>query len=167
SECHDAASAEEGVILTTYSNIIKTGGVRLGNAAQSKLYEVIADGSMPESPSNKLDASQIATIKKWIDQGARNNTCISGCDTVNVTYSKTISPILTTYCTGCHSGSAPQGNILLSNYNEVKTQTDRGALYGSISHTGNFKPMPKNSYKLSDCKINQIKIWIATGAPNN
>ena len=40
-------------------------------------------------------------------------------------------------------------------------------LFGAINHLPNFQPMPRNAPKLSDCKIDQIQIWIENGTPNN
>ncbi len=39
-----------------------------GKADSSKLYQVVRDGKMP--PTGKLDSTKLATIKKWIDEGA-------------------------------------------------------------------------------------------------
>jgi hypothetical protein len=40
-------------------------------------------------------------------------------------------------------------------------------LYGTISHSAGFLPMPQNGNKLSDCNITKIRLWVADGAPNN
>lgn len=89
------------------------------------------------------------------------------CDTVAVTYSKTISPILNANCTGCHGGAIPADSIDLSIYNVVKQQVNNGKLWAVITHAPGFPAMPRNSDKLSDCVIDKIRIWILAGAPNN
>jgi len=91
------------------------------------------------------------------------------CDTLNVSYSGTIYPILNSYCLGCHgSGYASfGGNVRLDNYNDVKSMADNGKLYGAIMHLPNFSPMPKNAASLDICKMEQIKVWINHGAFNN
>ena len=43
----------------------------------------------------------------------------SVCDTTNVTYSKTIQPILSSQCYTCHEGSTPTGGLILTDYNSV------------------------------------------------
>ena len=96
----------------------------------------------------------------------------SDCDTTNVTYSATVYPIISSTCTGCHSGSAPQGNVLLEDYASISSAAaipagQYGSLYGAISHDPGNSPMPKNGTQLSDCKIRQIKAWIDDGRPNN
>jgi hypothetical protein len=94
------------------------------------------------------------------------------CDTVNVTYSGTVLPIISDNCKTCHSGGAPQGNVLLEDYASISaagkiTAGQYGSLYGVISHHPDNSPMPKNGTQLSDCKIKQIKAWIDAGTPNN
>ena len=93
-----------------------------------------------------------------------DNTCT---DTVNVTYTLKIIPILNSYCNTCHSGSNPEGNIKLDAYPNVKTLVDNGKLLNSITHTGTASPMPKNAGKLDDCKISAFSKWINEGALNN
>lgn len=94
------------------------------------------------------------------------------CDTTNVTFSGTVFPIINSICFGCHSGTAPQGNILLEDYATISSQAQipagqYGSLYGAISHNPGNSPMPKNSTPLTDCNIRKIKKWIDDGTPNN
>jgi hypothetical protein len=89
------------------------------------------------------------------------------CDTATVTYSGSIVPILSANCITCHGGSIPAGGIDLSIYSNVKLQVDNGKLWGSVSQAPGYKPMPRNSDKLSDCNLDKIKLWILAGAPNN
>ena len=94
------------------------------------------------------------------------------CDTTNVTYSGTVYPVISSNCTSCHSGSTPQGNVLLEDYTSISAAAaipagQYGSLYGAISHDPGNSPMPKNGTQLSDCKIRQIKVWIDAGRPDN
>ncbi len=89
------------------------------------------------------------------------------CDTTNVTFSGTIWPIIELNCNGCHSGTEPSGGFELNDYTTVIVQINDGKLFSAINHLPDFQPMPRNAPKLSDCKINQIKIWIENGTPNN
>ena len=89
------------------------------------------------------------------------------CDTTNITYSGVVFPIINSNCTGCHSGSAPAGNVKLENYNDIVSSVNSGALMGAIRHESNWSPMPKNGAKLDDCTISKLEIWIDDGMPNN
>ena len=169
SGCHDAASAQEGVVLNNYYNIFVTGGVVPGNPNGSKVYEVLkknGEDKMPPPPNTPLTQDQINTIGTWISQGALDNKCDSlGCDTLNVTYSNTIQPIIQLYCIGCHSGQNPQYSINLSTYQGVVAVANSGRLLGAIRWETGFFPMPKNGNQLPACQINQFQIWIDTGMP--
>ncbi|HYF32830.1 MAG TPA: c-type cytochrome domain-containing protein [Chitinophagaceae bacterium] len=166
--CHDATSHQEGYVFTNYQNVMKV--VKPGRPRDSELYEVITendpDDRMPRPPRAPLTSQQIALIEKWIRQGAKDNSCTSGCDTSNVRFATTIQPILQTYCMGCHSGTNASGGISFSTYAGVKTQIDNGKLWAAINHTGP-RPMPLGGNKLSDCNIDKFGIWIRNGAPNN
>ncbi|MDD2963960.1 MAG: c-type cytochrome [Bacteroidales bacterium] len=170
SGCHDAATARDGVILTDYNRIMITGDVKPGNASDSKIYEVLSDDGddrMPPPPAAPLSAEQKALLAKWINQGALNNACTdTNCDTLNVTFSATVMPIIEANCMGCHSGAAPNGGIRLTNYTEVETIASTGQLIGSITHASGYAAMPPSG-QLSDCQISQLKKWIANGKPNN
>lgn len=89
------------------------------------------------------------------------------CDTLNVTYSLTIAPIINHNCNRCHSAVAPSSGIPLEGYDNLKASVDDGLLVGSIKHEDGFIPMPEEAPKLPDCDIHQIEIWVNNGAPNN
>lgn len=165
--CHDAVTRRDGVQLTNYSTIIKY--VKPLNAASSKLYTVcIRSGEerMPPPPMAALTQAQLSRMIVWINQGALNNQCNSGCDTTVFTYSGAVAITMGTYCKGCHNPASPGGGIDLSTYAAVKTSA-AGRLMGSINHTAGFSAMPQGSAKLTICKIRQIQKWINAGTPNN
>jgi hypothetical protein len=89
----------------------------------------------------------------------------SSCDTTIVTYSGTIAPIMSSYCTTCHSGSAPSGGISLTGYSAVQTTASSGLLMNAL--TGNGVPVMPVSGALPACKLTQFKIWIRNGMLNN
>ena len=167
SGCHDAASHKDGVILTSYSGIMKE--VKAGNATNSSLYKVIVrtDGErMPPPPAAPMTAEQISKIKTWINQGAKNNGC-DRCDTTSFAFSTAIKPLLQSKCTGCHNPASPGGGIDLSTYAGVKASALNGSLYGSVNWASGFSKMPQGGSKMPDCEIRQIKKWIDAGTPNN
>ena len=174
SGCHDAATAQDGVILTSYEQVIATADVRAFDLDGSDLYEVITDSDpedrMPPEPRAPLTNAQINLIATWILQGVENLECdpdAEGCDVTDVSYAMTIVPILQNTCIGCHGGSAPSGGINLSNHAGVQAVALNGRLVGAVSHDPAYSPMPQGGAQLSDCKIDQIRAWAEDGAPNN
>lgn len=173
SGCHDAATAEDGVILDTYTNIIQTGDVKAGRPEDSKLYKVLIendpDDIMPPPPGSPLSSVQINDIYQWIMQGAKNNECL-GCDSINVTFSGSILPIMQTICQTCHSGSAPLGNLSLVTYDDVSAVAMTGQLVGAVTHADGYFTMPDkddSTKYIPNCKIKQIIKWVNDGYPDN
>jgi hypothetical protein len=91
----------------------------------------------------------------------------SVCDTTIITYSGTITPILTAYCSGCHSGANAPAGVTTDNYTGVKAIASSGKLLGTITHSPGFAQMPKNGAMLNSCSIAKIRKWITAGTPNN
>lgn len=94
------------------------------------------------------------------------------CDTLSVSYSSDIVPILSTNCSysGCHSSSSEAAGISLETYSGVKDylDADKSQFISAIIWDGNASNMPKNAtQKLSVCSINTINAWINDGYPNN
>lgn len=73
--CHVGLNPPKNVNLGSYNKIIETADVKAGEPENSKLYEVLVEDSpskvMP--PGSPLPASQIEIIRKWIEQGAKEN----------------------------------------------------------------------------------------------
>ena len=174
SGCHDEASHEEGIVLTSFTRVMQTADIRPGNASRSELYEVLvetdADKKMPPPPRQSLSAAQIGIIANWINQGAKNLRCDAGvgpCETANRSWAQHIRPVIQTYCLGCHSGTTPGAGLNFSTHAGVAGATANGRLYGAINHQQGFTAMPPTGTKMPECQIMQIKSWIDAGAPNN
>ena len=90
-----------------------------------------------------------------------------GCDTVNISYSGVIAPILSDNCNGCHGGSSPTAGIATDNYDDLKIIVDNGKFWGSINHETGYTQMPKDKPRLSECDLKKINIWINNGALND
>lgn len=166
SKCHDQTTHKSGLVLDNYADIYRL--VTPFDPQQSKLYTVLysnPDGRMP--PELPFSEEEKSTIYWWIKQGAFNNGCDStGCDSLNVTYSLSILPILQDWCITCHSGSKPGGGINLDGYDQVVAAANSGRLMGAVRQESGFQPMPQpGTYKLSPCDINLLSIWIRTGKP--
>ncbi len=165
--CHNTPTSDNDHIqITSYASLMQSGIVQDGD-----LWEAINDDDpdkiMPRPPQAPLTAAQIALIGQWIQQGAQNNSCSSGCDTTNVTYSGTIAPLVQARCQGCHSGGTPQGDLDFSTWSDLNTVAMDGRLAGAIQHQAPSPFMPPSGPMLPDCRIDQFLIWIQDGAPQN
>src|SRR5579872_245847 len=91
------------------------------------------------------------------------------CDTMNVSYDSTISPILLGNCAlaGCHASSSATGGYAFDTYSGVRSAVLNGRLVGAITHAAGFAPMPKDRAILDDCQIALITSWVEHGAQNN
>src|SRR5687768_117312 len=76
-ECHDKDKRKGGLSLATYGDALDGGrngaAIRPGNGAGSLLLHRIAGEVEPQMPKDEtaLTPAQIAVIRRWIDQGAR------------------------------------------------------------------------------------------------
>jgi hypothetical protein len=173
SGCHDAVTQEKGFNFTSYSSIIAS--VQREDEGFGDILERITedrpDKRMPRPPQNPLTAEQIATIRKWIEQGAKETKCSdtggNGCDTVNVTFSGTIRPILQNNCVGCHSGANPPLGVALDSYGGVLSVVNDGRFRKAVNHLPGASAMPKGGNKLPDCTVNKINAWLNKGSSNN
>ncbi|MBI2794521.1 MAG: hypothetical protein HYX66_07730 [Ignavibacteria bacterium] len=57
-----------------YESLMEGDGITPGNAEESELVEMLeGGGNNPMPPSTKLSPVNIELIKKWIDEGAKDN----------------------------------------------------------------------------------------------
>jgi hypothetical protein len=170
--CHSVPTDDnDGIVFNSYNDLINNAEEDLiipGNANDSKMIDVIQDGDMPPDTSSfTISPENQALLTLWINQGAQNNGCNSGCDTTNVSYQDDVYPIISLVCSSCHSGSDPSGGILLTNYANISSEAVNGLLLSAISWDGNAAQMPDNGPQLDECYINLIQIWVDNGALDN
>jgi mono/diheme cytochrome c family protein len=67
--CHSGASAPNGVDLSSFAGV--SSQVVAGDPQSSRLYQVIANGSMP--PTGALSQAQVQQVSDWITAGAKND----------------------------------------------------------------------------------------------
>ncbi len=165
--CHDAETHEDGYNLSSYTTIVRK-GIKPGDAADSKIYEVLFEsGEDRMPPDGSVTSAQKDSIAAWINQGARNTTnCACYCDSTQYTYSIQIKAILDRACVGCHKPTELNGDVNLSDYTHVKLTVDDGSLLGTIKHAVGYVPMPQGT-KLSQCEIRLVEKWIENGALND
>lgn len=172
--CHDAVTMQNGFQFTSYETVINSGKIEPFEPMESEFYLMMiatAPGElMPPAPRGPISDTNIAVIRKWIEQGALNLDCVG--DTVctipsPVSFSKDVFPVVDKYCTGCHSGANPWAGLRLQTYDHVRTVAQNGLLLGVINHDQGFPQMPKTIGKLDSCIIATITQWVEDGAPNN
>jgi len=90
------------------------------------------------------------------------------CNLSNVTYSGSISKIMTANCNSCHTASNPSGNVITDTYSGLyKAAITDSLLMKAVKHDLSLYPMPVGGSKLSDCDISKLQLWVDAGAPNN
>lgn len=165
SGCHTEENPSAGIKLNSYNNLKQT-------LSGDLLIRVIQDtGVFAMPPGNdSLTQSQITLIKKWVSEGMKLGIdCAQICDTTEITFSKTVWPILQNNCIGCHQSDVP----VFTNYNEVKALVSNGKLLCALMHQNGCSPMPKGfdgqgqPLKLSDCNLKKIARWVYLGAKND
>ena len=167
SGCHDAATAEKGVILTDYAQVMATADVDPFDAQSSELYQVLIDQGgdiMPPYPNAPLGLDKVQLIEKWINQGALNKTC-ADCDTLNLTYAADIVPLINANCIACHSSASASGGIVLETYGQVVNEVTNGNLLPAVRREAGVSAMPPGG-PLTPCNLKILEQWVASGMPN-
>lgn len=85
------------------------------------------------------------------------------CDTAQIGYVN-IQDRLEQQCYACHTASAPSGNVIIYDFNSLKTYVlnSKSTLLGAVKHT-TASPMPKGGQKWDACDINKLEAWINQG----
>jgi hypothetical protein len=174
SGCHDAATAEEGIVLVSYASMMNSEESDLvvpGQPQNSELFEVLVEDDPdklmpPPNEGGPLSQAQIDLIWTWLEQGALNNSCVD-CDSTLASFSGAIVPTLSASCTSCHSGASPDGQLDLTTHAGVVSAVDTRNLMGCIQHSPYAEAMPPSGNPLTDCQIQQFQNWINAGMPND
>lgn len=78
----------------------------------------------------------------------------------SVFYSSDVKTIIDNNCVGCHAGSSPSAGVDLSNYTNVKFQTEQGNLISRMNNTNN--PMPPSGV-VPAVDLQKIDKWLSDG----
>ena len=89
------------------------------------------------------------------------------CDVVSATYSTDIFPLLENHCLRCHNNTRADGNVNLQGYNNLRPYAADGSLLGTTDHSPGYSVMPTSGVKIPICEIEQLRVWINAGFPNN
>ncbi len=122
--------------------------VLAGDAAGSRLIEVIESGDMPRG-GGKITPQELATLRQWIQEGAlfdgpeqqaNLSTLVPGArpttpakvemrralGTESVSFSRDLAKLLETHCTSCHGPNQPRARLNLSTYQGLLRGGDNG-----------------------------------------
>lgn len=92
------------------------------------------------------------------------------CDTVNISLSEDVMPILSASCLVCHgntSAASLGAGIDLEDFSDLEPYATGGALVGVVDHLPGWSPMPKAQPQLQSCDRAIIRNWVEQGAQNN
>ncbi len=77
-----------------------------------------------------------------------------------VRYNADVTSIMSNYCLTCHSGDAPEANLNLDSYQDVRSIGETGKLVDRINDAAN--PMPPSGL-MPENKRQQIMDWVEGG----
>lgn len=138
-ECHATGDAENNLILETHTSLMKGGDagtpVVPGDSAKSLLMKSLEGRDkvkiMPPGKKKKLDASELAVIKAWIDGGARPPAIATA--RVRELVTPAIAPRIAPRKSIQAVAFAAQPNVIaVARYREVEL---RDAETGAVRHT--------------------------------
>lgn len=90
----------------------------------------------------------------------------TSCDTAAVTYTKSIQPLVSAQCTGCHGATSPSAGISLNDYASVRQSVEFGTFSSSVNWDSKVvSNMPKGGSKWSTCDLSKLRIWQQKGFP--
>ncbi|MDB6056839.1 MAG: Planctomycete cytochrome [Verrucomicrobiales bacterium] len=182
-DCHDSKEPEAKLVLENYDALMKGGenGAALvaGKSSDSLLVKMVEgkitkDGKalfMPPKKRTKLDPQEIATIKAWIDAGAKP-PAIAIVKEINVPEIKPkVAPRNPVNAIAHIPGSS---NIALGRYSEVQVcSAENGSLIRTLAgHHGNVNALvvSAHGHRLysaagEDARFGEVKVWnIADGS---
>ncbi len=87
---------------------------------------------------------------------------ISICDTVAISFSQDIQPIINARCVSCHAPGGQQPSSPYTSYDAIKVYD--ASIVERVNGIGNSMP-PTGA--ISDCEIHKLEAWVNAGSPNN
>jgi hypothetical protein len=91
-----------------------------------------------------------------------------GCDTLDVSFSMDVQPLLSQNCLSCHSNSnAPNfgAGVRLESHADVAQRIP--LIVSVINHEEGFPQMPRGAEKLDSCSIATFEAWENQGSKDN
>jgi hypothetical protein len=129
----------------------------------STLESWVNGGIHPGGGVIDFSSNEKTVIKKWIDQGAKDDAA-GACAVVPApTYTTNIVPVYNTTCKGgsCHGGLGP-----VLDYSRLSTPANKAILTSMANSGGSLgHPNPPGAINISTCTADILKSWLALGQP--
>ncbi|HRW10811.1 MAG TPA: c-type cytochrome, partial [Caldilineaceae bacterium] len=126
SECHGDDEPEEGLVLTSYKDVMLGSWygavIKPGDPADSYLVEMVETGQMPKK-GDDLTPEQIKTIIAWVEAGApefgsgeETGAEAAAVTPETVSFANDVLPIFLDRCSECHGEDEPEEGLVLLTY---------------------------------------------------
>lgn len=179
--CHGSAVKMRDLDLSTFAGVIKGGDdgpvVTPGKPQESRLYEMVEKGTMPKG-GKPLAPGQIASIRAWIEAGARSSSVTIG-PSIGAVTQDDVLPIFLLRCSPCHGPRRQDGGLALHNRAAILKGGKSGSavvpgkpddsLIAQKLHSGEMPPKlgldEISTKRITKPEIDRVVAWIAQGAP--
>src|SRR5690242_4671237 len=179
--CHSSAVKMRDLDLSTFAGVMKGGDdgpvVTPGKPQESRLYEMVQRGTMPKG-GKPLAPGQIASIREWIEGGARSRSAASEAPIGAVTEDDVL-PIFLLRCSPCHGARRQEGGLALHTRAAILKggKSGRAIVPGKpddspIAQKLRSGDMPPKSgldvistKRITKPEIDRVVAWISQGAP--
>src|SRR5258708_19152135 len=179
--CHSSALKMRGLDLSTFAGVIKGGDdgpvVTPGKPKESRLYEMVKKGAMPKG-GKPLAPSQIASIREWIEAGARSSSATPE-PSIGAVTEDDVLPIFLLRCSPCHGPRRQEGGLALHTRAAILKGGKSGramapgkpddSLIAEKLRSGEMPPklglIEISTKRITKPEIDRVLAWIAQGAP--
>lgn len=175
--CHNGGGSPKGADLSSYEAMMAMGLIVPFKPEQSKLFQRLADGSMP--PGNPLAPRDLAMVEAWIRSGAAKDGKPKPPDPPpTASYAWISEYFFAKRCNGCHNGKHPRTKLDLTSYDKMMAfegevlraiepgDAELSGVYGNIRD--GLMPPPKGVPPKPDPVAQEIQAvisqWINEGA---
>src|SRR5262245_19369755 len=183
-KCHGEKERKGELDLRTVASALKggeSGAVIIPkDPEKSLLYEKVLEGEMPPGKKDRLSEAEVATIRRWIEAGARATAkAATDAETVQELNQHDVIPILLRRCTVCHGARQQEAQLDLrtkasmlrggkSGPAIVPGKPDESLLIKRI-RAGEMPPLTRlievSIKPIEPAETEIVARWIAQGAP--
>ena len=183
--CHNSDDREAELDLTTPQGLFTRGEsgqvISPGDVANSRLYELVHDGSMPPGEDEHLSEEDVATIRRWIEAGTPfvAEVSISELMAGGTVNNHDIEALMLLHCTMCHGLRRQEAGLdLRTRQSMLKGGRSGPAMVPGrpqeslILRRARLGEMPPKAREveasvrpMSERELDLLTQWIASGAP--